>query len=235
MVRQFLTSVLWPPTDYLLIDTPPGTSDEHISLVETLLKDVIAPLPLPNGNSNGTSSTIKPQLAGAVIVTTPQAVAISDVRKELNFCGKTGVKVLGVVENMSGYVCECCGVSTNLFSKGGGEIMAREFGVPFLGGVPLDGQWGVLVEEGVRPRYGAVANSGDRQDEEDEEDAEDERTGSEEQVNESEERVPNREREEGLLVDKYRNCSLSPVFAEITRKMVETVERGTAVSVRGAI
>lgn len=239
MVRQFLTSVLWPPTDYLLIDTPPGTSDEHISLVETLLKDVAAPLPPTNGNGNGASSTMgsRPQLAGAVIVTTPQAVAISDVKKELNFCGKTGVKVLGVVENMSGYVCECCGVSTNLFSKGGGEVMAKEFGVPFLGGVPLDGQWGVLVEEGLRPRYGGVANSGEGEDgANDGDQGVDEGAKAEEQPNGSEDGVRNRERrEEGLLVDKYRSCSLSPVFAEITRKMVETVETGTAVSVRGAV
>ncbi|MCJ1247951.1 cytosolic Fe-S cluster assembly factor cfd1 [Trapelia coarctata] len=238
MVRQFLTSVLWPPTDYLLIDTPPGTSDEHISLVETLLKDVAAPLPPTNGSSNGVSPAprSKPQLAGAVIVTTPQAVAISDVKKELNFCGKTGVKVLGVVENMSGYVCECCGVSTNLFSKGGGEVMAREFGVPFLGGVPLDGQWGVLVEEGVRPRYGTAANNGDGGDGEDFENGKvNENAEAEEQMNGSEEGVRKREKEEGLLVDKYRNCSLSPVFAEIRRKMVETVETGTAVSVRGAV
>jgi len=238
MVRQFLTSVLWPPTDYLLIDTPPGTSDEHISLVETLLKDVTTPPPATNGNSNGASSTprSRPQLAGAVIVTTPQAVAISDVKKELNFCRKTGVKVLGVVENMSGYVCECCGVSTNLFSKGGGELMAREFGVPFLGGVPLDGQWGVLVEEGVRPRYGGVANSGDGDDGEDTGGGRgDEGAEAEQQSNGNGDGVWNREREEGLLVDKYRNCSLSPMFAEITRKMVEKVETGTAVSVRGAV
>lgn len=240
MVRQFLTSVLWPPTDYLLIDTPPGTSDEHISLVETLLKDASAPPPPTIGSSNGASSSTarsKPQLAGAVIVTTPQAVAISDVKKELNFCGKTGVRVLGVVENMSGYVCECCGVSTNLFSKGGGELMAREFGVPFLGGVPLDGQWGVLVEEGVRPRYGGVANSGDGDDGEAGGDTGvDNGAETGEQADGSEDGVRNRERrEEGLLVDKYRSCSLSPVFAEITRKMLETVETGTAVSVRGAV
>lgn len=239
MVRQFLTSVLWPPTDYLLIDTPPGTSDEHISLVETLLKDASAPPPSTNGSSNGASSTArpKPQLAGAVIVTTPQAVAISDVKKELNFCGKTGVRVLGVVENMSGYVCECCGVSTNLFSKGGGEVMAREFGVPFLGGVPLDGQWGVLVEEGVRPRYGGVANSGDGGEGENGGDkGVDNGAETGEQADGNEDGVRNRERrEEGLLVDKYRSCSLSPVFAEITMRMVETVETGTAASVRGAV
>ncbi|MCJ1398877.1 cytosolic Fe-S cluster assembly factor cfd1 [Xylographa trunciseda] len=225
MVRQFLTSVLWGPTDYLLIDTPPGTSDEHISLVETLLKDVTAPTP---STSNGASS--RSQLAGAVIVTTPQAVAISDVRKELNFCGKTGVKVLGVVENMSGYVCECCGVASNLFSKGGGEVMAREFGVGFLGGVPLDSQWGVLVEEGIRPKYGSVIKDGVGED------------GNDSAANEEEDddgaaelSTSQREKDEGLLVDKYRSCSLCPIFEGIAKQVVDTVQNGTAVSVRQVV
>ena len=225
MVRQFLTSVLWGPTDYLLIDTPPGTSDEHISLVETLLKDVVTPLP---SNTNGAAP--RPQLAGAVIVTTPQAVAISDVRKELNFCGKTGVKVLGVVENMSGYVCECCGVATNLFSKGGGEVMARDFGVGFFGGVPLDSQWGLLVEEGMRPKYGGVVKDGV------EEDADGSVAGEEvDDYGEAEINAPQREKEEGLLVDKYRSCSLSPIFEGIAKQVVDTVRSGTAVSVRPVV
>ncbi|MCJ1475807.1 cytosolic Fe-S cluster assembly factor cfd1 [Lambiella insularis] len=226
MVRQFLTSVLWPPTDYLLIDTPPGTSDEHISLVETLLKDVAAP-------------AAKARLAGAVVVTTPQAVAVSDVKKELNFCAKTGVRVLGVVENMSGYVCECCGVAANLFSKGGGELMAREFGVPFLGGVPLDGQWGVLVEEGRRPRYGGVVKDGGEADEDDR-DAEEDGTrdvGEEhgDVINGEEPGTGKEDRDEGILVDRYRSCSLCPVFEGIARAVVDTVRSGSAVSVRRTI
>ncbi|KAL9121840.1 MAG: hypothetical protein Q9187_001602 [Circinaria calcarea] len=218
MVRQFLDSVLWPPIDYLLIDTPPGTSDEHISLVETLLKNVSPPSPL------NTSPSLRkgPHLAGAVIVTTPQAVAISDVRKEINFCGKVGVKVIGVVENMSGYVCECCGVGTNLFSKGGGEIMSREFGVPFLGGVPLDAQWGVLVEEGRRPKYGNIwAVQKTESEEDDENDTKESMNGEGDKER----------REEGLLVDKYRSCSLCPVFGNITKRMTDTIADGTAVSV----
>ena len=135
MVRQFLTDVLWGQLDYLLIDTPPGTSDEHISLVESLHAN-----PAAFG-----------RLRGAVIVTTPQAVATADVKKELNFCKKTAVEVVGVIENMAGYVCPCCGEVTNVFSKGGGEIMAREWGVRFLGGVPIDGTWGA-VSEGLAER-----------------------------------------------------------------------------------
>lgn len=197
MVRQFLTDVLWPPgTKYLLIDTPPGTSDEHISLAETLLS--LPPLPSSNLKPNPATSTASQpqQLAGAVIVTTPQAVSISDVRKELNFCNKVGVVVLGVVENMAGYVCECCGVCTNVFGKGGGEVMSEEFGVSFLGSVPVDAQWGSLVEEGKRPRYGEPAFR-------------------EDQVLMG--------KEYGPLVDKYRSCSLCPAFCGIAKGLVDKV------------
>jgi Mrp family chromosome partitioning ATPase len=137
MVRQFVSDALWPTqTDYLLIDTPPGTSDEHIAIVEELHKLA----------QSSTSAGRKPQLAGAVVVTTPQAISTSDVRKELNFCVKTQVPVLGVIENMAGYMCPCCGEVTNVFSKGGGEVMARECGVPFLGSVPIDIGFGAMVE-----------------------------------------------------------------------------------------
>ena len=196
MVRQFLTDVLWPPTDYLLIDTPPGTSDEHISLAETLL-----------------GKALPGQLAGAVIVTTPQAVATSDVRKEINFCGKVGIKVLGVVENMSGFVCECCGEKAYLFSEGGGEVMARDFNVRFLGKVPLDAQWGVLVEEGRRPIYDKVENNGDIKDKD-----EGSCGGAREEGDDQ------GRREEGLLVDNYRSCALQGVFEDITRQLIDVVE-----------
>ena len=218
MVRQFLTDVLWPPgLDYLLIDTPPGTSDEHISLAETLLKVAVSVPPTPG--ANGVKR--RPHLAGAVIVTTPQAVATSDVRKELNFCKKVGIEVLGIVENMSGYVCECCGVSTNLFGKGGGQIMSQDFGIKFLGSVPIDRQWGVLVEEGRRPAYGGVTKDemkevDDNDDESD--DVQDEDTVAMHGMAETS--------DEGLLVDKYRSCSLSTIFGNITSDVVQIVEAG---------
>lgn len=140
MVRQFVSDVLWPPgTDYLLIDTPPGTSDEHIAIVEELHKLQTAefnPQALPS------------KLAGAVVVTTPQAISTSDVRKELNFCVKTAVPVIGVVENMAGFMCPCCNEITNVFSKGGGKIMAEECHVPFMGSVPIDTTFGSLTEGG---------------------------------------------------------------------------------------
>ncbi|KAI9726024.1 MAG: cytosolic Fe-S cluster assembly factor cfd1 [Cirrosporium novae-zelandiae] len=183
MVRQFLNDVLWGQLDYLLIDTPPGTSDEHIALAETLL------------------SSAKPgQLEGAVVVTTPQAVATADVRKELNFCSKVGIKVLGVIENMAGFVCPCCGEISNVFSKGGGEVMAKEFGVRFLGSVPVDPQFGVLVEEGKRPIYEVDSQ------------AENEAEGA-----------PG-VGDEGLLVEKYNSCSLCPVFKGFAVKIVEHIE-----------
>lgn len=102
-----------------------GTSDEHISLAEEMRRF------LPRG---------------AVIVTTPQAVATADVRKELNFCKKVGIDVLGVVENMSGFVCPHCSDCTDVFSSGGGEKMAAEFGVNFLGAAPIEPKFGLMIE-----------------------------------------------------------------------------------------
>ncbi|KAL9598631.1 MAG: hypothetical protein Q9219_004376 [cf. Caloplaca sp. 3 TL-2023] len=222
MVRQFLTDVLWPAVDYLLIDTPPGTSDEHISLAETLLQ-----------HTTVSSPTMPPKLAGAVVVTTPQAVAVSDVRKELSFCRKTGIGVLGVVENMSGYVCECCGEETNLFGKGGGEVMAQEFGVRFLGRVPVDGQWGVLIEEGKRPRYGSHNPEIGGGEVEDESEDDEELDGTNRLAPESkgldsvdphQGRDGEEVRDSTCLVDKYRSCSLASVFGGITRQLYETIE-----------
>lgn len=139
MIRQFLSDVAWGATDYLLIDTPPGTSDEHIALAEQLLT-------LSTADAATAIQRNVPRLAGAVLVTTPQAVATSDVRKEANFCVKTSIPVLGVIENMSGYTCPCCGEVSNLFSSGGGEVMAQQLGIPFMGKVPVDVKFGDLVE-----------------------------------------------------------------------------------------
>ncbi|KAF1941061.1 P-loop containing nucleoside triphosphate hydrolase protein [Clathrospora elynae] len=194
MVRQFLTDVLWPKLDYLLIDTPPGTSDEHISLLETLLKNTTT-MPSPQSGL--------PFLAGAVVVTTPQAISISDVKKELNFCKKTGIRVLGVVENMAGFVCPNCSECTNVFSKGGGEVMAREFEVPFLGSVPIDPAFVMLVEEGTRPVYpeGTVIQGAEVSSE------------------------GKKQNKEGLFVDKYRDCSLYPLFDGFVTRLKGDIER----------
>jgi Mrp family chromosome partitioning ATPase len=190
MVRQFLTDVLWGELDYLLIDTPPGTSDEHISLAETLLKNA-----LPG------------QVAGAVVVTTPQAVATADVRKELNFCTKTGINVIGVVENMSGFVCPNCSECTNVFSAGGGKVMAQDFNVRFLASVPIDPQFVMLVETGRTPTYpvGTEVNGHD--------------LGAQDTVNPALDI-----KEPSLLVEKYKSCSLCSIFQGITKDVIAVVE-----------
>jgi Mrp family chromosome partitioning ATPase len=201
MIRQFLTQTLWPSNlDYLLVDTPPGTSDEHISLLETLLKE--------------TASTPH-QLAGAVVVTTPQAISTADVKKELNFCAKTGLKVLGVVENMAGFVCPHCKECTNVFSKGGGEVMAREFQVRFLGSVPIDPAFVSLIEEGTRPVYpqGTIIEGKD--------------VGSSEGQSANGPAEENSTADEEPLVLKYTSCSLYPIFDGMVSKLVQDIENGT--------
>lgn len=119
LIKQFLRDVEWGELDYLVVDAPPGTSDEHISLVQ-LLKES--------------------RVDGALVVTTPQEVSLIDVRKEINFCRKSGTRVIGVVENMAGFVCEHCDKCTDIFfpSSGGAENMCAEMGVPYLGKIPLD-------------------------------------------------------------------------------------------------
>lgn len=124
MVKQFLTDVCWGNLDYLIIDTPPGTSDEHITVMENL-------------------KTVK--CDGAIIVTTPQQVSIEDVRKEITFCRKTGIPILGLIENMSGFVCPHCSDCTNIFSKGGGESLAEITKIPLLGTLPIDPKVGQLL------------------------------------------------------------------------------------------
>ncbi|KAJ8284191.1 hypothetical protein COCON_G00030410 [Conger conger] len=127
LIGQFVSDVAWGELDYLLVDTPPGTSDEHISVVENLRKH---------------------KLDGAILVTTPQAVSTGDVRREVTFCKKVGLPILGIVENMSGFVCPHCSECSNIFSKGGGEDLANLTGTPFLGCVPLDPQLGASLESG---------------------------------------------------------------------------------------
>ncbi|KAI8872417.1 P-loop containing nucleoside triphosphate hydrolase protein [Ramicandelaber brevisporus] len=130
MIRQLLGDVCWGDLDYLVIDTPPGTSDEHISLVESIRSDLL---------SSSLDSSESPLAIGAVLVTTPQEVAMADVRKELTFCRKVGLNILGVVENMSGFICPHCAECTELFAPthGGAAKMAEEFGVDVIGKVPM--------------------------------------------------------------------------------------------------
>lgn len=126
MIRQFLSDVRWGELDYLVVDTPPGTSDEHLSLIEHL-------------------APVHSRLS-AVIVTTPQAVALLDAMKCLSFTRAVALPVLGLIENMSGYVCPCCGEVSNVFSTGGGAEMARRERVPFLGSMPIDTELVTLLD-----------------------------------------------------------------------------------------
>ncbi|OXU28179.1 cytosolic Fe-S cluster assembly factor NUBP2 homolog [Nasonia vitripennis] len=127
MIKQFLTDVAWQDIDYLIIDTPPGTSDEHITVMENL-RNV--------------------KCDGAIIVTTPQAVAIDDVMREITFCRKTGIPIVGIVENMSGFVCPTCTECTNIFSSNGGISLAEMAKVPFLTKIPIDPTIGKLADKG---------------------------------------------------------------------------------------
>jgi len=122
LIKQFLKDVRWGELDFLVIDAPPGTGDEPLSaaqLIETL--------------------------DGAIIVTTPQELSIIDVQRSIGFCRKLKVPILGVIENMSGFICPHCGKKTEIFKSGGGERMAKEMGVPFLGKIPLEPK---IVEAG---------------------------------------------------------------------------------------
>ena len=115
LIQQFLEDVFWGDLDYLVIDCPPGTGDEPLSVMQLLGTD-----------------------AQGVIVTTPQDLAVDDVRRSIDFCAQTGNPVLGLVENMSGLKCPHCGEIVDVFASGGGERLAQEAGVPFLGRIPLD-------------------------------------------------------------------------------------------------
>jgi len=114
-IKQFIQDVNWGDLDFLLIDLPPGTSDEPLSVVQLI-----------------------PELAGAIIVTTPQEVALLDSRKAVNMVKTMKLPVLGIIENMSGLVCPHCKESISIFGAGGGERMAKEMNVPFLGAIPID-------------------------------------------------------------------------------------------------
>ena len=114
-IRQFLADIVWGPLDYLIVDLPPGTGDEPLTIMQFL-----------------------PDMDGAIIVTIPSEVSQVVVKKAVNFARKLGIPVVGVIENMSGFVCPKCGTYVPIFREGGGERMARQMGVPFLGRVPLD-------------------------------------------------------------------------------------------------
>jgi len=130
LIAQFLKDVDWGSLDYLVIDTPPGTSDEHLSVVQYLKESGID---------------------GAVLITTPQEVALQDVRREIDFCRKVGIRIIGLVENMAGFVCPGCKNTSQIFkpSTGGAKRLAEEMNIELLGSVPLDPRIGKSADYGV--------------------------------------------------------------------------------------
>lgn len=126
VIQQFLTGVNWGALDYLIVDLPPGTGDEALSIIQ-----------------------LAPNVQGAVIVTTPQDVAVLDAVKAVKFIEKLELPIIGIIENMSGMICPHCGDTIDLFGRGGGEKAAHELGVPYLGSIPLDP---VLVKAGDEGR-----------------------------------------------------------------------------------
>ncbi|MGV8111163.1 Mrp/NBP35 family ATP-binding protein [Methanospirillum sp.] len=114
-IRQFLEDTAWEPLDYLIVDLPPGTGDEALTVAQSA-----------------------PNISGAVIVTSPQSVSTLDSSKAITFSRDLGIEVLGVIENMSGYICPSCKKEVDIFGKGGGEKIAEEMDVPYLGNIPVD-------------------------------------------------------------------------------------------------
>jgi ATP-binding protein involved in chromosome partitioning len=124
VIRQFIADVIWGDLDYLVIDSPPGTGDEPLTVAQTIPE------------------------AQAIIVTTPQEIALSDVRKSINFCREVNLKIAGLVENMSGFICAHCGQESAIFKKEGGKRTALAMGLPFLGSIPFDMRLMELSDQG---------------------------------------------------------------------------------------
>jgi ATP-binding protein involved in chromosome partitioning len=125
-IKQFLTEVVWGELDYLFIDLPPGTGDEPLSIAQLL-----------------------PEMDGVVIVTMPSQLSSSIVKKAVTFAEHLNMQTIGVVENMSGFICPHCGKKTEIFGSGGGEKMSKEVGVPFLGSIPIDPKVAIDTDKGT--------------------------------------------------------------------------------------
>jgi Mrp family chromosome partitioning ATPase len=124
LIQQFLGDVVWGDLDWLIIDSPPGTGDEPLSVAQLI------------------------PATGAVIVTTPQEVSLMDSRKAVNFARVLKLRIYGIIENMSGMECPHCGKTIDLFKTGGGERTANDLGIPFLGRIPMDPEVVRLADEG---------------------------------------------------------------------------------------
>jgi Mrp family chromosome partitioning ATPase len=129
-IRQFIANIDWGAMDYLIIDAPPGTGDEPLTVVQTI----------PD--------------AEALIVTTPQEISLADVRKSINFCRQVNLSILGLIENMSGFACPHCSQRINIFGSGGGSKMAKQLEVPMLGEIPINPE---MVDMGDKGDLAALA------------------------------------------------------------------------------
>ncbi len=143
-VQQFLEDAQWENTDYMILDFPPGTGDEALTVTQLI-----------------------PQADGVIIVVTPQELALLDAQKAINFAQQMHVKVIGIVENMSGFACPHCGKVTDIFKSGGAQRLAEELDIPFLGKIPIfpevvemadSGIPAVEVSDSVRDIYEKIAD-----------------------------------------------------------------------------
>jgi len=125
-IKQFIGDVRWGELDYLIVDLPPGTGDEPLSIAQLI-----------------------PKADGSIVVTTPQEVALLDSRKSVNFSKSLKLPVIGIIENMSGMICPHCGERIDLFKVGGGKKAAEDLDVPFLGAVPIDPKVVISSDDGM--------------------------------------------------------------------------------------
>lgn len=126
-IRQFISDIEWGDLDFLIVDSPPGTGDEPLTVAQTI------------------------PTAEALILTTPQEISLADVRKSINFCHQVNMKILGVIENMSGFVCPDCGKKIDIFGSGGGASMSSQMKVPFLGEIPIEPEMVKMGDSGNLP------------------------------------------------------------------------------------
>ena len=131
VIKQFISDIEWPELDYLVVDSPPGTGDEPLTVAQTI----------PD--------------AKAVVVTTPQEISLADVRKSINFCRQLKIDIIGIVENMSGFVCPHCGEGIDLFKSNGGELMAKKEGLRFLGKLPIEPE---VISQGDAGKLADIQN-----------------------------------------------------------------------------
>ncbi len=194
MVRQFLSDVLWGETDFLVVDTPPRHERRaHLARRDSAAEGGTGAASRRRGGDDAAGCGHGRRAQGAQLLR------------------QDGIRVLGVVENMSGFVCPNCSECTDIFMSGGGSAMAADFGVAFLGSVPVDPQFLTLIETGRRPRYpaGTSVNGHDVS------------ARPANGLGAGGQQPEDGGREPGSLADKYRDCSLYPVFQSIALSVVD--------------